>query len=159
ILVAIGLPSNRVDRVSPTAAERASDGATRTTRLAPASAPATLVPSEPTPQEAALPPGPAVAKPRERAAVAAVESRALTTSGTRPPLAAAVSEPKPTADVSRAMRSAAAMADLRLYDQALETLQSAVRANATSPFAPAAHLLMASIQERRGKSEDAIAMY
>jgi TolA-binding protein len=87
------------------------------------------------------------------------------TQGLRPaptyvaPNSVAATSTKGVSDIGAALRSAEAMADLHLYDQAIATLQNALQTNPTSASAPAAHLLMASIQERRGRIEDALAMY
>jgi TolA-binding protein len=140
ILVALGLPAKRVaPRETTTSnAPPAPVGEAALTASAPAAREAT--PATPAPSPAA--------------------TAAVTAPATKPPVNLAPTvDGRLAPDVSRAMKSAAAMAELHLYDQAMETLQSAVRANAASPFAPAACLMMASIEERRGRSEAAIAMY
>ena len=100
--------------------------------------------------------GPASAAPEPkgpglRAAPAAARPIASESRGT--------SAPGAGSDITKALRSAEGLADLHIYDQALDILQHAVRDNANSPSAPAAYLMMASIHERRGKIEDAIAVY
>jgi serine/threonine protein kinase/outer membrane protein assembly factor BamD (BamD/ComL family) len=157
ILVALGLPSHRASRVEtviPAQHSAANRGAAPAFAPAAPSASTNTSPLRTTTADGSSPSGPNAGSPSSAGARA-------TTTGTKPTvsLPAVSAEPRFGPDVSRAMKSAAAMADLHLYDQALETLQSAVGANATSPFAPAAYLMMASIQERRGKNEDAIAMY
>ncbi|MGE0702574.1 MAG: protein kinase [Vicinamibacterales bacterium] len=57
------------------------------------------------------------------------------------------------------LRVARAKYDAGLYDQALTDLQEIVANNATSPSAPAAHLLMASTFDRLSRPDDAAAAY
>jgi TolA-binding protein len=164
ILVALGLPSNHAAPRDTIASDRppALTSAVASTAPAPGVAAASVVPQNTEPRLAGADNTLPSARPQPIAAPSPspTAAAAVTTTGTKPSVSLAPPvDARPAADVSRAMKSAAAMADLHLYDQAIETLQSAVHANAASPFAPAARLMMASIEERRGKTDDAIAMY
>jgi len=119
-------------------------------------------PSGPTgPGLRAVPPGPAA--PGLQAAPPEPRGRGLHAepSTARPSAGegGGASAPSAGSDITKALRSAEGLADLHIYDQALDILQHAVRENPNSPSAPAAYLLMASIHERRGRVEDAIAVY
>jgi serine/threonine protein kinase/TolA-binding protein len=153
IIVAFGLPSDRnrdphtTSAVAPLVPQPV---VTQPVVSVPAPAP---TPPSATPVEASVPPR-TVARSHATPAAPATATASAPASNTD-----AATASKASSDISKALKSAQAMADLHLYDQALETLQTAVRGNTTSPSAPTAYLLMASIQERRGKLEDAIALY
>ena len=57
------------------------------------------------------------------------------------------------------LRVARSKFDAKLYDQALIDLKALAEGHASSPSAPAVHLLMAGVYERQGRIEDALAAY
>jgi tetratricopeptide (TPR) repeat protein len=75
--------------------------------------------------------------------------------------AATIVEPAPTRPPSIApdLRLARAQADHKLYDQALSTLREAINRDGESAMAVDAYFLIASIQEKQHKIDDARATY
>jgi tetratricopeptide (TPR) repeat protein/predicted Ser/Thr protein kinase len=76
-------------------------------------------------------------------------------------LAPALSPVTPSAvdPVPERLRVARSKFDAKLYDQALIDLKALAEGHASSPSAPAVHLLMAGVYERQGRIEDALAAY
>jgi serine/threonine protein kinase/outer membrane protein assembly factor BamD (BamD/ComL family) len=75
-------------------------------------------------------------------------------------LAPALPPVTPAVDpVPERLRVAKSKFDAKLYDQALIDLKALAEGYASSPGAPAVHLLMAGVYERQGRVEDALAAY
>ena len=64
-----------------------------------------------------------------------------------------------TSSASQQLQIARAKIDLKLYDQALATLGAIVKSDVDATTAQTAYLMTASVHERRGHREDAIAAY
>jgi len=126
-----------------------------TTPDVPAPAPA------PGPAAAAPAPAPAASTPARGAGAPAAGTPAAGTAAPASPGAtpAAAGAGRRTDPAAEELRVARAKFDAGLFDQALSDLQRITTAHATSPSAPAAHLLMATTFERLNRGDDAAAAY
>jgi TolA-binding protein len=96
----------------------------------------------------------------KRGSNTAASSKSTTTAAADTDATTKAARPAVAVDpVVEQMRVARAKFDAKLYDQALADLKNAIAQTPSSASAPAAQLLMASVYERQGHIEDALAAY